>query len=644
MNLLTAVFICCIVAIGFLSTYSIQNRFTFEERLIFGIILGVMEVSLLGFFLSWAFSVNQTIILSTSAILLSVNAVMAFRHRTVLIADYENLIIRSRRKWSDPTSPKIPIILMAASSFLTTRIMQIAYSGTDSGGVAVSHLSAYGDWSAHLSYAASFAYSDNFPPELPTATGESFSYHFGVDWFSAMFVPLGNNIFSSMEISTILLASALTPILYFGYQRFVSSNRAALFAVLIFLLSGGTAAFFRFFFEDLPGKGPSVLLNLPRSYAFDGFDRNWVDNAVTGFLYPQRPTLIGFSAVIIVIVLLWENRKVKIPSTFVFAGVITGCLPIFHIFSFGAILMLSIFWALTNLKKYWLYFFTPTLLLGIPVLIWQWPDQNGRTWHSLWVLGKSSWNQNVFDFLWFWILNTGLFIPIAALGMMRASNEIKKFALPIFVFLVIPNIAIWHFWIGNNAKYVILFLLLAAPFVGEQIDALFKARRLRKILSIVLLTSLLLTGALDVWRAMDKTTGPYPVEYLTGSDVLVGEWILKNTHRESTFAAANTNTHPVRVLTGRSVISGSPGRLNDLGVDWSSRDQDLRTIYQLEEEFGALLTKYQVTHVILGPLEKLHYGLGGDHQDLMEKELVLKGAQLVYDQANYQIFDVRDLR
>ena len=91
---------------------------------------------------------------------------------------------------------------------------------------------------------------------------------------------------------------------------------------------------------------------------------------------------------------------------------------------------------------------------------------------------------------------------------------------------------------------------------------------------------------------MDKTTGPYPVEYLTGSDVLLGEWILKSTPTDATFASANTNTHPVRVLTGRSVVSGSPGRLNDLGVDWYSRDQDLRSIYQLQEGYGDLLARY----------------------------------------------------
>ena len=397
----------------------------------FGVVLGVIEVSIVGFLLSWAFSVNRTTIFISVGILLSVNSLIALRRRSVLAADYESLLIRCKRKWNDPLSPKVPIFLLVSSTLLTTRIMQIAYDGTDSGGVAVSHLSVYGDWSAHLAYAASFAYSNNFPPELPTAAGESFSYHFGVDWFSAMFVPLGLDLFSAMQTSTVLLASVLPPILFFGYKRFVTNNRAAVFALLIFLLSGGTAAFFRFLFQDLPEEGPSILLNLPRSYAFDGFDRNWVDNAVTGFLYPQRPTLVGFSALVIVIVLLWENRKLKITSTYVFAGTLVGVLPIFHIFSFGALLLLSTFWALTTMKRYWLRFFAPALLLGVPVLIWQWPDRDGRSWHQLWVLGKSTWNLHVIDFLWFWLLNTGLVIPIAALGIVRSSREIKRFAVPI---------------------------------------------------------------------------------------------------------------------------------------------------------------------------------------------------------------------
>ena len=126
--------------------------------------------------------------------------------------------------------------------------------------------------------------------------------------------------------------------------------------------------------------------------------------------------------------------------------------------------------------------------------------------------------------------------------------------------------------------------------------------------------------------------------------MLVGEWILKNTPTDATFASANTNTHPVRVLTGRSVVSGSPGRLNDLGVDWYSRDQDLRSIYQLQEGYGNLLARYQVTHLVLGPLEKLHYGLTPDYDLQIGEELILHGALLVYDRANYQVYDVQDMK
>ena len=138
MNLLTAVFICSIVLIGFTTTYSIQSRLSFEERLMFGVVLGVIEVSIVGFLLSWAFSISRATILVTIGILLTVNSIIAVRRRSVLTADYESLLIRSKRKWNDPLSPKVPIFLLVSSNLLTTRIMQIAYDGTESGGIALS--------------------------------------------------------------------------------------------------------------------------------------------------------------------------------------------------------------------------------------------------------------------------------------------------------------------------------------------------------------------------------------------------------------------------------------------------------------------------------------------------------------------------
>ena len=70
----------------------------------------------------------------------------------------------------------------------------------------------------------------------------------------------------------------------------------------------------------------------------------------------------------------------------------------------------------------------------------------------------------------------------------------------------------------------------------------------------------------------------------------------------------------------------------------------LRSIYQLQKGYGNLLARYQVTHLVLGPLEKLHYGLTPDYDLQIGEELILHGAQLVYDRANYQVYDVQDMK
>ena len=208
------------MAIGFASTYVIRTSFVLEERIVFGAFLGTVQVSLLGFFIAWLTTVNWQMILITEVVLIVAYLPLLVRRGSVLKADLENFSIRIRARWKDPSSPRITLFLLLTSSIVSARILQISFEKSSSGGVTVSHLSVFGDWSAHLAYASSFAYGDNFPPELPTAAGESFSYHFGVDWFAAMFVPLGTDVFTAMQISTFFLAAFFPPMLYLGCRRF----------------------------------------------------------------------------------------------------------------------------------------------------------------------------------------------------------------------------------------------------------------------------------------------------------------------------------------------------------------------------------------------------------------------------------------
>ena len=124
---------------------------------------------------------------------------------------------------------------------------------------------------------------------------------------------------------------------------------------------------------------------------------------------------------------------------------------------------------------------------------------------------------------------------------------------------------------------------------------------------------------------------------------MVGEWVRENTKSSSVFASANTNTHPIRVLTGRSVISGFPGRLNDLGKDWYSRDQDLRKIYGKENDFKVSLAKYGTDYVVFGPLERQNYGFAGSKSRWIENQALPDGIRIVYDRGGYQIYDVSEI-
>lgn len=662
MNLLVLVFLLMVVATGHVATTLVGLKLRAEERLAYGTIIGTVIVSTVGFGFAWIGGVDKLTMLGSAAVSLVAMALLARLAAPAELAglrsEFADTGRRLRLGWRERDNPWPLVVLTLLGAVVSIRILALAYGTTVDGGLEAGHLSVFGDWSAHMGYAASFAYADNFPPELPTAAGESFAYHFGVDWFSAMFVPLGLSVPASLQVSSAFLAIAFPAVMYSASLRLVKSRLAAGLAVLVFLASGGTAALFRFIFLDLIDEGLGVLGALPRAYAFDGFDRNWVDNAVTGFLYPQRPTMIGFTITLFGLAVLWQAREGADGDTtsgarashrpHLFVGVLAGLMPIFHVFAFGVLVVIGFFWALLERTRRWLYFVVPTLLMGLPIVWWQIPERSGRDgWHTFWMLGLSSWERTFGDFLWFWLLNTGLFIPLAIWGFLSTDAEQRNRFLPIFGLLLIPNVAIWHFWPGNNVKYLAFFLLLAAPFVGERLATWLRRGPVFALGGALLVISLTLSGGLDVWRAFEGTTGAadgqaaWPVSYLSGSDVLVGEWVRDHTEPDAVLATANSNVHPVRALAGRTVVAGSDGRLNDLGVEWVPRVDALRTVYGVFEGFDAVIAEYEIDYLVLGPMERQAFRPAGAPDDWDPAQFWDAAAPIVYDVGGYKIYDVR---
>ncbi|MGI9622913.1 MAG: hypothetical protein ACR2PK_08770 [Acidimicrobiales bacterium] len=648
MNLLVVLFLIAIVAIGYGLTLLLDLELTVEERVLYGVVVGTVVVTLVGFVFGWWAGMSRGTVIATTLFCVGLSGPGWTRSWGRTAAEWRDFRRRLRLPVTHAESPSVLIVILAISAVVSIRILSIAYGTTSDGGVSAGHLSTFGDWSAHLAYAGSFALADNFPPELPTAAGESFAYHWGVDFFSALFVPLGSSLQESLQISSAVLAITFPGLMFVASQRFMHNRLASAIGVFVFLAAGGTAALYRFFFEDLPEEGLSVLFDLPRSYAFDGFARNWLDNPVTGFLYPQRPTIIGFPIVLMGLALLWQARERRDWRTHLFVGLMCGVLPIFHVFSFGVLLVLAVGWTIIERRAVWAWFLTPALAIGLPIVAWQLPENgaDGREWHLGWVLGKARdaaggliWEQSFLDFVEFWLLNTGFFIPLVVMGMLGHRELMWRF-LPIYGLLLIPNVGIWHFWPGNNAKYLVFFLLLGAPFIGSYLAGWIRRSPYLRVGAVLLIASLTVSGGLDIWRAFEGTSGVWPAAYMTGDDVLVGEWVRDQLDERAVFASANNNVHPVRAIAGRSVVSGSAGRLNDLGVDWVERDQDLRVIYAVGEGFDAVIRKYGIDYVVLGPEERRAFRPADAPSDWDPAQFWDAAAPVVYDIGNYKIYDV----
>src|SRR5207248_11276471 len=115
----------------------------------------------------------------------------------------------------------------------------------------------------------------------------------------------------------------------------------------------------------------------PREFSLDrDLHFHW-PNPVLAYLVPQRSTLFGVSLALIVLVLLWVSvRDGNRWPAFLFAGLVAGLTPAFHVHAWGTIVALSFFWALFNLRREWIAFFVPALAMGLPVLFWMWPPAN----------------------------------------------------------------------------------------------------------------------------------------------------------------------------------------------------------------------------------------------------------------------------
>ena len=206
---------------------------------------------------------------------------------------------------------------------------------------------------------------------------------------------------------------------------------------------------------------------------------------------------------------------------------------------------------------------------------------------------------------WFWLTNTGLFIPllITALLWKREDYLVPRkllfFYLPFTLCFIVPNLVKLAPWIWDNVKILFYWWIASAPIIALLLARLWEGKPWHRGLAGSLLIMLTLAGALDVFALLTRQ-GEY--QEFDRDGINFAEMIKQQTPPRATILHAPVHNTPV-FLTGRRSLMGYPGHIWTHGLDYGPRETEIKRIYAGAPDAESLLAKYGVDYVVIDPQE-----------------------------------------
>ena len=650
------------VAGGAAVTYLFDEESPLVARLCMGACLGFAALGLLGFILASLLGLTSAALIITAVIIAAPLALPVKQERLLakVRADFQETVRGVRRAILHPTRQTnayalfYALVIVLLWSVFERAMLELPdgiYTGVQNN---------YGDLPFHLSIITSFTDGANFPPEDPTFAGARFTYPFIADFIAVCFVRAGATLRQAMLLENFVLALSFVGILNRFALKLTRDWLAGLIAPVLLLFSGGLGWWHLPEHAEKSGLGlASLLMKLQQQYTITPDTGYRWGNSLTTLLIPQRGILLGFPLAIIVFTVWWmmkdaqagdgagvggssaaesddiaKGRKVSkkrkrqgraplhsdasthLPLSnmqrMIGAGVVAGLLPLVHAHSFVVVMVVGAGVALlTGLKEWraWAAFFGVATLIAAPQMWWATHNSLVRAGDFFgWNFG---WDKGEENFFFFWFKNTGLLIPLILAALLwregkpdgqepLVSRRLLLFYLPFTLCFIIPNLIKLAPWVWDNIKVIFYWFIVSTPLV-----ALFLARLMRKgvwpcAASIVLLLTLTLSGALDVWSV---ASGAAELRIFDADGVRFAETVKRVAGPRSTILHEPTFDTPI-FLTGRRSVMGYPGHISSHGLAYLERQGEVRRIYAGAPDAANLLAKHRVDYVVVGPHER----------------------------------------
>ncbi len=424
----------------------------------------------------------------------------------------------------------------------------------------------------------------NFPPQTPNYIGTPLSYHYFVDFHTAILEKVYGYLPTLMPVLNAMFILVFSFAVYALARPF--GQRAAVVATVIGVFGWGLSYFglFSALFNGTFSSSQNYIYQFGQTFGLPSMFDN---------LLQQRPLLVGLPVFALVLALL-QNMDNK--NRLILAGVITGLAYEFHNVAFFCCYAAYAVCLLVNLRKFklsYLYFLVPTAF-ALPFILF-----SGSSFSLGISLDFFSTYVHSNPFV-FYPLNLGVPFALAVISFFKRGHEYLKITL-LMLFLV-PNILLLTPWSWDMYKFFMFAWVIIAVLSGIM---LVKTRRIL-VVALVLL-SIITTASVIAYNVGTDYTG------VSWNEYNLGLWVRDNTPQNSVFLTYYGIHEPPTMIAGRVRVSSYVywpyGHGVPLDQVWQ-REHEIDSAYNgTAADLATVVREYNVSYVYVGNEETGYYSL-----------------------------------
>jgi len=421
----------------------------------------------------------------------------------------------------------------------------------------------------------------NFPPQTPNYIGTPLTYHYFVDFHTAIIEKMYGYLPTLMPLLNALF------ILVFAFAVYALARpygrRVAIVATVLAVFGWGFSYFglFGALFNGQFDPNQNYIYQFRQLFGLPSMFDN---------LLQQRPLLVGLPAFAFVLALL---RDLSDRNRLILAGIVTGLVYQFHNVAFFCCYVAFAACLLLNLKRFkfsYLYFLLPSVF-ALPFIFSGGPPITFA--FSTAFLADFAQNPFVYYFL-----NLGIPFILAIVSFIKPGHEYLK--ITFLLLFMIPNILLLTPWDWDMYKF---FMFAWIPIVV--LAGIVLAKTPRVLIVTLVLLSIITTASVIIYNTQTNYLGASSSEYT------IGLWVRDHTPQNAVFLTYYGIHEPTSMIGGRLRMSSYvywPYGHGEPLDQVNQREHDIDMAYNgTESQLASVIREYNVTYVYVGVEELRNY-------------------------------------